>query len=119
LILIHEAKQPFSSLIVPSLIAIGLVIFGRAVAIYPLAALFSKSSMKVSIAHQHILVWGGLRGALALALALGLPDSMSYRSEIVTICFAVVAFSVVIQGLTITPLMVRLGLLQKAVHKHV
>jgi CPA1 family monovalent cation:H+ antiporter len=117
LIGIHEAKQPFSTLIVPSLIAIALVLFGRAVAIYPLAALFSKSSLKVSIAHQHILVWGGLRGALALALALGLPSTMPYRSEIVTICFAVVAFSVVIQGLTITPLMIRLGLLQKADHK--
>jgi CPA1 family monovalent cation:H+ antiporter len=46
-----------------------------------------------------------------------LPSTMPYRSEIVTICFAVVAFSVVIQGLTITPLMIRLGLLQKADHK--
>jgi CPA1 family monovalent cation:H+ antiporter len=117
LIGVHEAKQPFSKLIVPSLIAIALVLIGRAFAIYPLAVLFSKSSMKVSMAHQHVLVWGGLRGALALALALGLPDSMPYRAEIVTICFAVVAFSVVIQGLTITPFMVRLGLLQKAVYK--
>jgi CPA1 family monovalent cation:H+ antiporter len=113
LIGIHEAKQTFSSLLIPSIVAIALVLLGRAVAIYPLAAVFSRSAFKISMGHQHILVWGGLRGALALALALGLPLSVPFRAEIITVAFAVVAFSVVIQGLTITPLMVRLGLLHK------
>jgi CPA1 family monovalent cation:H+ antiporter len=113
LIGIQEAKQAFSALLLPSLLAIGLVLLGRAAAIYPLAALFSRSSQKVSMAHQHILVWGGLRGALALALALGLPPNIPLRSEIITVSFAIVAFSVVVQGLTVTPLMVALGLLKK------
>ena len=85
-------------------------------AIYPLAALFVKSQQKVDVAHQHVLVWGGLRGALALALALGLPETIPYRAEIITVSFAIVAFSVVVQGLTITPLMVALGLLAKDKH---
>jgi len=49
-----------------------------------------------------------LRGALALALALGLPAEMPAREEIITAAFAVVAFSIFVQGLTMTPLMRRL-----------
>ena len=49
---------------------------------------------------QHLLWWGGLRGALALALALALPASLPQRDDILIATFAVVAFSVVIQGLT-------------------
>lgn len=50
---------------------IALVTLGRAVAIYPVCAVFARSSLKVDMCHQHILFWGGLRGALALALAFG------------------------------------------------
>jgi monovalent cation:H+ antiporter, CPA1 family len=59
--------------------------------------------------HQHILFWGGLRGALALALALGLPTEVPRRDEIITISFAVVAFSVFVQGLTMAPFLRRMG----------
>ena len=64
--------------------------------------------------HQHLLVWGGLRGALALALALGLPDDMPQRDTAVSVTFAVVAFSILVQGLTMTPLLRRLGELRPA-----
>ena len=63
----------------------------------------------ITRAHQHILAWAGLRGALALALSLGLPKDMPHAAEIVTVAFALVGFSVVFQGLTITPLMKSLG----------
>ena len=49
----------------------------------------------------------GLRGALALALALGLPSTVLHSQEIVSAAFAVVGFSVFVQGLTITPLLRR------------
>jgi CPA1 family monovalent cation:H+ antiporter len=52
-----------------------------------------------------VLVWGGLRGALALALALGLPDSVPLRETIITVAFAVVAFSIFVQGMTMTPVL--------------
>jgi CPA1 family monovalent cation:H+ antiporter len=65
--------------------------------------------LKVKLKHQHILFWGGLRGALALALALALPGEMPNHDTIITVTFAVVAFSVFVQGLTITPLLRKLG----------
>jgi CPA1 family monovalent cation:H+ antiporter len=104
----QEAQQHFQGLWAPVFGAIILVTFGRAVAIYPLCALFVRSHLKVDLRQQHVLFWGGLRGALALALALSLPDDLPHQNAIIAITFAVVAFSVFAQGLTITPLLRRL-----------
>ena len=105
----QEAQQHFENLWAPVLLAILLVTLGRAVAIYPLCAVFARTRLKIDLGHQHVLFWGGLRGALALALALSLPEDLPRRDVIVTITFAVVAFSIFAQGLTITPLLKRLG----------
>ena len=110
----QEAQQHFSGLWAPVLVAIALVTLGRAAAVYPLCAIFAHSRFKVNLRHQHVLFWGGLRGALALALALSLPEDLPRRDVIVVITFAVVAFSVFAQGLTITPLLRGLGLLEQA-----
>ena len=109
LIGMHEARQDFVAIWLPAVIAIALVTLGRAVAIYPCCFLFSRSSLRVAMKHQHILLWGGLRGAVALALALGLPPAVPQREKIVTISFAVVAFSVFAQGLTMTSFLRKLG----------
>jgi CPA1 family monovalent cation:H+ antiporter len=105
----QEAQQHFQGLWVPVLLAIALVTLGRAATIYPLCALFARSRLKVDMRHQHVLFWGGLRGALALALSLSLPEDFPRRDLIVVITFGVVAFSVFAQGLTIIPLLRRLG----------
>ena len=109
LIGMRVAVQSFKAFLAAAIIAILLVTMGRAFAIYPVCLLFIRSKLRVSTKHQHILFWGGLRGALALALALGLPAEMAGREEIVAVAFAVVAFSILVQGLTIIPLMRRLG----------
>ena len=54
-----------------------------------------------------ILTWGGLRGGIAVALALSLPVN-EYKATILTITYAVVLFSIIVQGLTIKPLVERL-----------
>jgi CPA1 family monovalent cation:H+ antiporter len=105
----QEAQQRFSGLWLPVLLGIALVMCGRAVAIYSLCAALAHSRLRVERRHQHILFWGGLRGALALALALSLPEDLPHHDAIITITFAVVAFSIFAQGLTITPLLRRLG----------
>ncbi len=109
LIGIREAHQNFVAVWFPALIAILLVTLGRALAVYPCCAAFRWSSLRVSASHQHVLFWGGLRGALALALALALPESVPQRDLIITISFVVVAFSIFVQGLTIPPLLRALG----------
>jgi CPA1 family monovalent cation:H+ antiporter len=109
LIGIRVALQSFQALIISAIVAVLLVTIARAAAIYPCCLFFVRSKSRVSYAHQHILFWGGLRGALALALALGLPPETPFRQEIIAVSFAVVAFSILVQGLTITPLMRKLG----------
>lgn len=109
LIGVREEQQNFSQAWTAIGIAIALVMIGRAVAIYPTCWLFSHSRLRVSARHQHVLVWGGLRGALALALALGLPASIPLHDEIISVAFAVVAFSLFAQGLTMAPMLRRMG----------
>jgi CPA1 family monovalent cation:H+ antiporter len=99
----HHATQVFT---VVAAVAIALVLLGRMAAVYPLCALFAGSRWRVGIWHQHVLVWGGLRGALALALALAVPVSVPERGGIIVAAFAVVAFSVFVQGVTM-PFVIR------------
>jgi CPA1 family monovalent cation:H+ antiporter len=79
---------------------IALALVGRAAAVYPISLSFAWSRWRVTVPEQHFLWWGGLRGALALALALTLPYDAPYRNPILISAFAVVAFSVLIQGIT-------------------
>ncbi len=94
-------------------VVIAPVMVGRAVAVYALCAPFRQSRLAVEMRHQHVLVWGGLRGALALALALSLPGGVEGRDTIIVATFAVVAFSVFAQGLTMPALVRRLGLIRQ------
>jgi monovalent cation:H+ antiporter, CPA1 family len=88
------------------LLAIGLVLVGRALTVYPVCLLFRPSAWAIPLREQHVLWWGGLRGALALALALALPPSFPLYHEILVTAFGVVVFSVIVQGLTM-PLLMR------------
>jgi CPA1 family monovalent cation:H+ antiporter len=95
---------------VPTVLALaGLTVLltfaGRAVAVYGCCAVFARTGQRVSGSHQHLLVWGGLRGALALALALSLPPDLPDRDTAISVTFGVVAFSILVQGLTMTPLL--------------
>jgi len=94
-------------------VAILLVLGGRAVSIYPLSALFRWSRWRLEPRFQHTLFWGGLRGALALALALAVPAQVPERNAIILTAFVVVAFSILVQGLTMPWLIGRLQLARK------
>ncbi len=58
-----------------------------------------------------ILIWGGLRGGISVALVLSLPNSEAeIRSLLLTVTYVIVTFSIIVQGLTISKLLTRLDL---------
>ena len=86
-----------------------LVLIARAATVYPLALPFRRTKRSIAWREQHVLWWGGLRGALGLALALSLPESLPMRDSILVAAFGVVAFSVIVQGVTMPMLLRVLG----------
>ena len=115
LIGMNAANQPLRDLgSLAAIAAVLLVLAGRLLTIYPLAALFGRSRWRLPAPYQHTLFWGGLRGALALALALAVPASVTEREAIIGTTFVVVAFSILVQGLTMPWLIKRYGLGDRA-----
>jgi len=116
-LLIGIGEGAFGEVLLKQLPVIGLAIaaslIARAISIYGLSFAL-RGPHAIERKHQHVLVWGGLKGALALALAIGLPDSMPHRHEVIAAAFGVVAFSVVVQGLTMPMLLKRLGIFKPA-----
>jgi monovalent cation:H+ antiporter, CPA1 family len=107
LIGLAEGRENLGGLWLTAGAAVIAVLVGRAAAVYPVCAMFARGHRRVDRAEQHALVWGGLRGALALALVLSIPEGYPLRRSIVAVTFAVVAFSVIVQGLTCRPLLRR------------
>lgn len=95
-VLVLSFQQPY---LIAGLVAIPLVLAARWITV----VLQVKG---LSVVHEfnektiRILTWGGLRGGISVALALSLPPGSS-RDALVTITYAVVVFSILVQGLTI------------------
>ena len=83
------------------------MLVGRAFAVYGWCLPLRNSKYAVSLPVQNLLFWGGLRGALSIALVLGLPLDFPERNMIITAVFHAVVFSVVIQGMTVSPIIRR------------
>jgi CPA1 family monovalent cation:H+ antiporter len=89
-----------------ALLAIPVTLVARTLSVsIPIAILsrwetFTKGAVPV-------LIWGGLRGGIAVALALSLPD-VEYKATILSITYGVVLFSIIVQGLTVKPLVERM-----------
>jgi monovalent cation:H+ antiporter, CPA1 family len=97
------------------LAAVAFMLLSRIAVIYlllPAANLLQSAQNKVPIAWMHAAYWGGLRGAIPVALVLGLETQFQavQNTTLSTIVFGVTVFSIVVQGITMQPLMVRLGL---------
>lgn len=60
-----------------------------------------------------ILTWGGMRGSLSMVLALALPPALAQRDLLITVTFGVVLLSILLQGLTMGPLLRRLGVVRR------
>lgn len=84
-----------------------IVIVGRAIAVYTSTTIVKGLSFN----EKHIINWGGLKGSLSIALALSLPPDFQGKETILLLTFSVVLFSLLVQGLTIKPLVRKLGVL--------
>lgn len=90
----------------PGMASVVIVLLARFISIWLPTKLirfreqFSRSTIK-------ILVWGGLRGGVSIALALSINDG-PYKKTIIAITYFVVVFSIIVQGLTIGKLANRL-----------
>ena len=89
--------------------AIIAILIARAASIYGL----SRIGHAIPLRWQHVLYWGGLRGAISLALALSLPTQIgTASSQIQVMTFGVVLFTLLVQGLSMKPLVHRLGIIE-------
>ncbi len=89
------------------------MLVARAVIIFALMPLVGHlpGSRPVSMPYQMVMFWGGLRGAIALAIVLSLPP-FEYSEILTVLVMGAVLFTLLIQGLSIETLMNRLGLNQ-------
>lgn len=97
-------------------LAFVIVLAARAVSVYASAGIGRFLCPPLPGRWQHVLVWSGLRGTVALALALSVPRDTPGQARLVTLTFGVVLFSLLIQGLTMGPFAKRMGVAGSAGH---
>ena len=94
-------------------VAIVAIVGSRALTIYGFSALSNQfAQTAISWQNQTVLWWAGLRGSVAIALALSIPVAVAGRDEITANSFGVVWFTLLVQGLTTKLLMQKLDLLE-------
>ncbi|ATL45690.1 sodium:proton antiporter [Chitinophaga caeni] len=95
LLLIQDLQQYW----IISVIAIALVLLARFLSIW-IPALIVPFKPKLSRGAINMLVWGGLRGGISIALVLSLGPG-PYKELLLEMTYFVVVFSILVQGLTI------------------
>ncbi len=95
--------------------AIIAVLIARAVVIYGLGFMNNRVFEPIPAKWLHVMNWGGLRGAIALALALSLPAAVGPDRNLVRVmAFGVVLFTLLVQSTTMGPLLRRLGIVTRS-----
>ncbi|MCJ2543041.1 Na+/H+ antiporter [Thermostichus vulcanus] len=106
--------------LIPIGVAITAMVISRALSTYGLSSFCNVTLLSnrgasgaepISWKAQTVLWWGGLRGSVSIALALSVPESLPGREAIIATVFGVVLFTLLVQGLTVKPLLVGLDLL--------
>lgn len=96
----------------PLSIVIVIVLVARMVMVYTLVPIinFLYPQEKTPLAWMHVIQWSGLRGALVMALILTLPAEFPYHNELLIFSVGVIFFTIIVNGLTIRPLLAACGL---------
>ena len=85
-------------------------VLARAAAVYGFWPTLRGLGLDLPWSWSHVLVWGGLRGSLSMVLVLGIAPDFPGRETLVHLVFGTVSASLFLQGLTVGPLLSRLGL---------
>ncbi len=101
------------------LVAYVCVMAARAVVVAFTTAALSRSSERIPWRWGIVMTWGGLRGVLSMVLVLALPEDFPHRRTLVTLTFGVVLLSLVLQGLTMGPLLRWLGVVGSSADREV
>lgn len=99
----------FEEMWLAMIIAIIAALIARVCAVGISGVLCRPLGYKISCGWQILLVWGGLRGAIAVALVLALPVELPYWYAVQSMVFGVVLFSLLVQGTTNTVLIRKYG----------
>ncbi len=102
---------------VPIVVAFTAVLLTRGVVVGAVSGLLRFSKERLPWRWSVVLTWGGLRGGLSMVLVLGLDPSFPHRGLLVTMTYGVVVLSILLQGMSMTPLMRRLGLVGPSEHR--
>jgi CPA1 family monovalent cation:H+ antiporter len=94
------------------LVAYLVVTGGRALIIFGASSLLRRTRERIPWAWSVILTWGGLRGGLPMVLVLSLPRDFPHQELLVSMTFGVVILSILVHGLTMSPLLRRLGIVR-------
>ena len=94
------------------LVAYLVVTGGRALVIFGASALLLRTRERIPWSWSVVLTWGGLRGALPMVLVLSLPQDFPHRELLVSMTFGVVILSILVHGLTMSPLLGWLGIVR-------
>ncbi|HWZ59578.1 MAG TPA: cation:proton antiporter, partial [Gemmatimonadaceae bacterium] len=97
----------------PVLAAFLAVLIARALTVGAVATATWPTRRRLPWRWSAVLTWGGLRGALAMVLALSVPESEPNRALLITMTFGVVALSILGQGFTMPSLLRALGLTRR------
>ncbi len=94
------------------LVVVVFVQLARAASVYSLVPLTIRlfKLPKVSLAERHIMWWGGLKGGLAIAIVLSIPEFLPGRELLINLTLGVVLFTLMVNAWTIRPLMKKLKL---------
>ena len=96
----------------PIVVAFVVVTIARIISTYALVSVMPRAE-RLPRTWTAVLAWSGLRGSLAMVLALSLPAEMPQRGLIVEMTVGVVVLSILVQGLTAAPLLRHFGVQEK------
>lgn len=101
----------FAEYWLPVLITILAALMARVVSVYSMTSMSALLGQSVLSTWKKLLVWGGLRGGIAIALVLSIPNTLPYYDLVQAMVFGLVLFTLLVQGTTTGKLIKKLKII--------